>query len=194
MAGQAVHQVQDALAMQDVIATPFSLSQACVPALEVGLNALSGVLEAGARLAAEKDMAAAILLGWRLAPDMLPLIRQVQIAADLAKNGTARLADIKPPYFEDNETSLDQLKARLARVVTFIQSVDRSRIDSAGEREITFPLGPDNKGTMRGDDYLKHFLLPNFYFHCTVAYAILRQCGADIGKSDYIGDIPITIT
>jgi hypothetical protein len=180
--------------MQDAVVTRFSLSQVCVPVLASGLNALSGVLDAGARLSNAKDMAPAVLLGWRLAPDMLPLTRQVQIAADLAKNGTARLADMKPPYFEDNETSIEQLQARLARVVAFIQSIDRSRIDSAGEREITFPLGPDNKGTMRGDDYLMHFLLPNFHFHCTVAYAILRQCGADLGKSDYLGDIPITIT
>jgi hypothetical protein len=180
--------------MQDAIVTRFPLSQACVPVLEVGLNALSGLLDAGARLAAAKDMDPAVLLGWRLAPDMLPFTRQVQIAADLAKNGTARLAGFRAPYFEDNETSLEQLKARLARVITFIQSVDRSKIDSAGEREVTFPLGPDNKGTMRGNDYLMHFLLPNFHFHCTVAFTILRQCGADIGKSDYIGDIPITIS
>jgi hypothetical protein len=180
--------------MQDAVAVRFSLSQACVPPLEAGLNALSGVLEAGARLASAKDMAPAVLLGWRLAPDMLPLTRQVQIAADLAKNGTARLADIKPPYFEDNETSIADLQARLARVVDFLQTIDRSRIDSAGEREVTFPLGPDNKGRMNGRDYLTYFLLPNFYFHCTAAYAILRQCGADLGKSDYLGDIPISIT
>ncbi len=171
-----------------------SLSQACVPVFEVGLNALSGVLDAGARLAAAKDMDPAILLAWRLAPDMLSFTRQVQIAADLAKNGTARLAGIEAPYFQDNETTIEQLKARLARVVTFIRSVDRAKIDGAGDREVTFPLGPDNKGRMKGDEYLTYFLLPNFYFHSTVAYAILRQCGADIGKSDYLGTIPITIT
>jgi hypothetical protein len=171
-----------------------SLSQSSVPVFEVGLNALSGVLDAGARLAVTKGMDPAILLGWRLAPDMLPFTRQVQIAADLAKNGTSRLAGIEPPYFQDNETTIDQLKARLARVVTFIRSIDRTKIDSAGDREVTFPLGPDNKGRMKGDKYLSYFLLPNFYFHSTAAYAILRQCGADIGKSDYLGEIPITIT
>ena len=172
----------------------FTMSHACIPAFEVGLNALSGVLDAGAMFAASKEMDPAVLLGWRLAPDMLPLTRQVQIAADLAKNGTARLAGIQAPYFEDNETSIDQLKARLAKVVTFIRSVDRHKIDTAGDREVTFPLGPDNKGRMKGDDYLTLFLMPNFYFHCTAAYAILRHCGADIGKSDYVGAIPITIT
>ena len=172
----------------------FSMSQACLPAFEVSLNALSGVLDAGASFAAAKGMDPAVLLGWRLAPDMLPLTRQVQIAADLAKNGTARLAGIKPPYFEDHETSIDELKARLAKVVTFIQSVDRSKIDTAGDREVNFPLGPNNKGHMKGDDYLTLFLIPNFYFHCTTAYAILRHCGADIGKSDYIGAIPLRIT
>jgi hypothetical protein len=161
---------------------------------EVALNALSGVLDAGARLALAKDMSPAVLLAWRLAPDMLPLSRQIQIAADLAKNGTARLAGIQPPFFEDNETTIDQLKARLARAVSFLQTIDRGKIDTAAEREVTFPLGPDNKGRMKGDEYLSHFLLPNFFFHCTVAYAILRQCGADLGKSDFLGDIPITIT
>lgn len=180
--------------MQDAVVMRFSLSQACVPALEVGLNALSGVLDAGSRLATAKEMSPAVLLGWRLAPDMLPLTRQVQIAADLAKNGTARLAGIKPPFFEDNETTIEQLQVRLSRVVAYIQSIDRSKIDAAGEREVTFPLGPDNKGHMKGYDYLTQFLLPNFYFHCTAAYAILRQCGADLGKSDYLGDIRISIT
>jgi hypothetical protein len=172
----------------------FSRSQVCIPAFEVSLNALSGVLDAGATFAVAKDMDPDVLLGWRRAPDMLPLTRQIQIAADLAKNGTARLAGIQPPHFEDNETSIDELKARLAKVVTFIRSVDRSRIDAAGDREVTFPLGPNNKGHMKGDDYLTLFLMPNFYFHCTAAYAILRHCGADIGKSDYIGAIPMTIT
>jgi hypothetical protein len=118
----------------------------------------------------------------------------VQIAADLAKNGAARLAGIQPPYLEDNETTIEQLKLRLGKVVAYVNSVDRSKIDSAWDREVTFPLGPHNKGLMKGVDYLTLFLMPNFHFHCTAAYAILRHCGVDIGKSDFLGAIPITIT
>lgn len=171
----------------------FSMSQALLPAVEIGLNALSGVLDKGAAFAAAKKIDSSVLLNWRLAPDMFALTRQVQIATDLAKNGVARLAGIEPPRLEDNETTIDQLKARIARTTAFIKTIDPKTIDAAGDRAITFPLGPDNKGQMKGDDYLNHFVLPNFYFHCTAAYAILRHCGVELGKSDYLGAIPMTM-
>jgi Domain of unknown function (DUF1993) len=94
-------------------------------------------------------------------------------------------------HFGDNETTIEQLKARIAKAVDFIKSVDATKIDAAADREITFPLGPVNKGQMKGDDYLNHFVLPNFYFHCTAAYAILRHCGVEVGKADYLGAIPM---
>jgi hypothetical protein len=167
------------------------MSKASLPALELALNALSGVLDKGAAFAAAKKIDPSVLLNSRLAPDMFALTRQVQVATDLAKNGAARLAGVEPPRFEDNETTIDQLKARLAKAVAFIKSVDPKAVDAAADREITFPLGPTNKGQMKGDDYLNHFVLPNVYFHCTAAYAILRHCGVEIGKSDYLGGIPM---
>ena len=170
---------------------PFSMSQASLPVFELGFNALSEVLDKGAAFAAAKKIDPSVLLNWRLAPDMFALTRQVQIATDLAKNGIARLAGVEPPRFEDNETTIDQLKARLAKAVAFIKTIDPKKVDAAGDREITFPLGPTNKGQMKGDDYLNHFVLPNFYFHCTAAYAILRHCGVEIGKRDYLGAIPM---
>jgi hypothetical protein len=169
----------------------FSMSQASIPATVVGLNALSGVLDKAAAFAAGKKIDGSVLLNFRLAPDMFALTRQVQIATDLAKNGVARLAGVEPPRFEDNETTIDQLKARVAKAVDFIKSVDPKKIDAASDREITFPLGPANKGQMKGDDYLNHFVLPNFYFHCTAVYAILRHCGVELGKADYLGAIPM---
>ena len=172
----------------------FSMSQASLPVFELGLNALSEVLDKGAAFAAAKKIDPSVLLNSRLAPDMFALTRQVQIATDLAKNGVARLAGVEPPRFEDNETTIDQLKARLAKAVAFIKTIDPKKVDAAGDREITFPLGPANKGQMKGDDYLNHFVLPNFYFHCTTAYAILRHCGVDIGKEDYLGAIPMKMT
>ena len=172
----------------------FSMSQASLPALEIGLNALSGVLDKAEAYAASKKIEHSVLLGWRLAPDMFPLSRQVQIASDLAKKGMARLAGAEPPVFEDNETTIEQLKNRIAKTVTFLKSLDSKKIDAAADREITFPLGPTNQGHMKGDDYLNHFVLPNVYFHLTAAYAILRHCGVDIGKRDFLGAIPLKMT
>ncbi|MGA2893187.1 MAG: DUF1993 domain-containing protein [Xanthobacteraceae bacterium] len=173
---------------------PLSMSQASIPALEIGLNALSAVLDKAAAYAAAKKFDPAVLLQTRLAPDMFALTRQVQVAADGAKNGASRLAGVEAPRFEDNETTVDQLKARLAKTVAYLKTLDRKAIDAAADREIVFPLGPTIKGHMKGDDYLNHFMLPNFYFHLTAAYAILRHCGVDIGKRDFLGAIPLTTT
>jgi len=173
---------------------PFSMSQASLPIFEIGLNALSGVLEKAAAFAAAKKIDPAVLAQSRLAPDMFALARQVQIAADQAKNGASRLAGVEAPRFEDNETTLEQLKARVAKTVVYLKTIDGKKIDAAADREITFPLGPTNKGHMKGDDYLNHFVLPNFYFHLTAAYAILRHNGVDVGKQDFLGAIPIKMT
>jgi uncharacterized protein len=184
--------VSTELPIQQGITMTFSMSQACLPALEIGLNALSAVLDKAAAFAAAKKIDPSVLLNTRLAPDMFPLIRQVQIATDLAKNGAARLAGVEPPRYEDKETTIDQLKARLATTVAYLKTVDPKQIDAGAGRAITFPLGPTNKGHMKGDDYLNHFVLPNVYFHLATAYAILRHCGAEIGKQDFLGAIPMT--
>ncbi len=170
---------------------PFSLSSASLPVFEIGLNALSGVLDKAAAFAAAKKIDPSVLLNYRLAPDMFSLTRQVQVACDQAKNGAARLAGIEPPKFEDNEASIDQLKTRIAKTVTFLKGLDAKAIDGSSEREISFPLGPTNKGHMKGSDFLNHFVLPNFYFHLTAAYAIARHCGVEVGKRDFLGAIPI---
>ena len=172
---------------------PQSMSQASLPSFEISLNALSAVLDKAAAFAAAKKIDPAVLLHSRLSPDMFDLTRQVQIAADNAKNGSARLAGVDPPRYEDNETTIDQLKERIAKTVAFLKTLDRGKIDASADRQITFPLGPA-KGNMKGDDYLNHFMLPNFHFHVTAAYAILRHAGVDIGKRDFLGAIPITMT
>ncbi len=172
----------------------YSLSQAAIPVFEIGLTALSGVLDKALALQAAKKLDPSTLPTFRLAPDMFTLTRQVQVACDQAKNGSARLAGVEPPKFDDNEKTLEDLKGRIAKTVAYVKSLDKAKIDAAADREITFPLGPVNKGAMKGDDYLTHFMLPNFYFHCTAAYAILRHCGVEIGKRDFLGQIPIKIT
>jgi uncharacterized protein len=166
------------------------MSQASLPVFEIGLNALSAVIEKAAAHLATKKVDQSVLIGWRLAPDMFAFGRQVQVACDQAKNGSARLAGSEPPKFEDNETTLDQLKERIAKTVAYLKTLDAKAIDGSSDREITFPLG-QNKGQMKGGDYLNHFMLPNFYFHLAAAYTVARNFGVDIGKRDFLGAIPI---
>src|SRR5262249_25519057 len=177
-----------------ISAMSFSMSKASVPAMEIGLNALSAILDKAEAFAAAKKIDPSVLLNTRLAPDMFPLVKQVQIATDLAKNGGARLAGVEPPRYEDTETTIPELKARVAKTVAFLKGLDAKQIDGAADRQLKFPLGPVNKGEMKGDDYLNHFMLPNVYFHLTAAYAILRHCGLDIGKQDFLGAIPLKMT
>lgn len=173
---------------------PQSMSQASLPAFEITLNALSGVLDKAEAFAAAKKIDPVVLLRSQLAPDMFDLTRQVQVATDQARRGAARLAGTEAPKVEDNETTIAQLKDRIAKTVAYIKTLDRKAIDGSAEKEIVFPLGPEKKGHMKGDDYLNQFVLPNFYFHCTAAYAILRHLGMEIGKRDFMGQIPLTMT
>jgi uncharacterized protein len=169
----------------------FTMSQASLPVFEIGLNALSGVLDKAAAYAAAKKVDPSVLMGWRLAPDMYALGRQIQVTCDLAKS-SARLAGVEPPKFDDTETTIEQFKERIARTIGFLKTLDGKAIDASSEREITFPLG-QNKGQMTGCDYLNHFVLPNFYFHLTAAYAVVRNFGVDVGKRDFIGAIPLKL-
>ena len=169
-----------------------SMSQALLPIVSTGLEALSGIIDKAAAHAAAKKADPSVLLGWRLAPDMFAFARQVQVTCDQAKNGPSRLAGIEPPKFEDNETTIEQLKARVAKTLAHVKSLDAAAIDASAARDLVFPLGP-KKGQMKGVDYLNHFVLPNFFFHLTASYAIARNFGADLGKQDFLGKIPITV-
>jgi hypothetical protein len=170
----------------------FTMSQSSLPVCEIGLTALIGVLDKAAAHAAAKKVDPAVLLGWRLAPDMFAFTRQVQVVTDQAKNGLSRLAGVEPPKFDDTETSVEALKERLVKTLSYIKTLDAKAIDASAERTISFPLGP-KKAEMTGADYLNHFVLPNFYFHLTAAYAIARNFGADVGKRDFLGAIPLTL-
>ena len=135
-----------------------------------------------------------LFLGFRLAPDQFAFARQVQVACDTAKLAASRLTGKDAQTQADTEQTIDELKARIAKTLAHVKSLDRAKIDAAADREITFPLGPVNKGSMKGDDYLTHFVLPNFYFHLTAAYAILRHAGVEVGKRDFLGQIPMKMT
>lgn len=170
----------------------YSMSQSVLPICTTGLNALSGVIDKAVAHATAKKIDPAVLLTWRLAPDMFGFTRQVQTACDQAKNGMSRLAGIDPPKFEDNETTVDQLKDRVARTLAHIKSLDTAAIDASSERDIVFPIGP-KKAKMKGADYLNHFVLPNFFFHLTASYAVARNFGADLAKRDFLGVMPLTM-
>jgi hypothetical protein len=162
--------------------------QASVPAFVQMLNNLSAILDKAEAYAKNRKIDPEVLLNYRLAPDMLPFSRQVQIAADLAKGGVARLAAVEVPRHDDTEKTFADLKARLAKMVTFVQSIQPNDIDGSEDREITLTLG-EHKMNFKGQPYLVHFVMPNFYFHCTTAYDILRHCGVELGKRDFIGTI-----
>jgi hypothetical protein len=168
-----------------------SMSSAAISTFDITLNALSKLLDKAEAYAAAKKFDPQVLMNSRLAPDMFSLARQVQVACDQAKNGSARLAGVEPPKFEDNETTIAQLKERIAKTVAFVKGLNAKAIDASADRTITFPLGP-KKGEMKGADYLNHFMFPNFYFHTAGAYMILRHNGVDIGKQDFLAGIPIT--
>ena len=157
--------------------------------VEVFANALgnlSWLLEKAARNAEQRKFDPAVLLAARLAPDMLPLTRQVQIACDIAKNSVARLAALEPPRFEDNETSIEQLRARIARTIDFLKGVPASALEGSELRDIKVPAG-ERTLEFKGLDFLQRWSIPNVFFHVTTAYNILRHNGVDLGKRDFIG-------
>jgi uncharacterized protein len=163
-----------------------SMHSASVPVFTRMLGNLTAWLELAEAHAAEKKFDPVVLLGTRLAPDMLPFTRQVQIACDGAKFCVARLAGIEAPRHEDNESSIADLKARIAKTLEFVQSVPAAQIDGSEGKDITIPRR-DGQTVMPGEAYLKHFALPNFFFHVTTAYALLRHNGVTLGKADYLG-------
>ena len=167
---------------------PLSMYQASAPVFLQGLKNLAAILDKAAVQAVERKIDPGVLLNDRLAPDMFPLVRQVQIASDHAKGAPARLAGIDVPKFEDVEKSFDDLQQRLARVTEFVKSISPDQIDGSEDRDITLPIGGQSMA-FKGRTYLLHFALPNFYFHLTTAYAILRHNGVVIGKRDFIGAI-----
>jgi uncharacterized protein len=170
---------------------PFLMSGASLAVFETGLNVLSALLDKAEAFAAAKKIDPAVLLCTRLAPDMFDFTRQVQTVTDQARRGSARLAGVQPPSVEDTETTIGELKERIAKTIGYLKTLDAKAIDASADREIKFPLGATASGLMKGADYLNHFVLPNYYFHLTSAYAILRHCGIEIGKRDFIGSIPL---
>jgi hypothetical protein len=163
-----------------------SLSNSSLPTAETVLHNLSHLLTKGEASATARKFDPSVLIMARLAPDMLPLSRQVQISCDTVKNGLARIAGIEPPKFEDTESTFAELRERIAKTITFVKSIAHDKLDGQEAKDVTFPVGPEKTRTMKGHDYLHHWVIPNLYFHVTTAYAILRNNGVDVGKMDYL--------
>jgi uncharacterized protein len=160
--------------------------QASVPVFVRALNNLAAILEKAAAYAEAKKIEPAALINFRLYPDMLPLSKQVQIATDSAKGGVARLAGSEPPKYEDNEASIPELVARLRKTVAYLESIKPEQIDGSEDKTVTWKTQTSTR-TMQGMPYLLSHVAPNVYFHVTTAYGILRHCGLEIGKQDFLG-------
>lgn len=163
-----------------------TLSSASLPVFQTALSNLLHCLNKAEANAAARGFDANVFVQSRLAPDMLPFAAQIRIACDAAKNGTARLAGIEAPKFDDNETTFAELQARIVKTLDWLATVPASAIDGREAAEITFPVGREKTRTMAGEAYLKHWALPNLFFHVTTAYALLRHNGVDLGKADYL--------
>ena len=166
-----------------------SMYQASVPVLVQHLNALMTVLDKADAFATGKKVDPTVLLNARLAPDMFPLSRQVQIACDFAKGLAARLATVDVPSYEDTETSIPELKARIKKTIDFISGLKPAQIDGSEGRSIEIKMA-GKAVTFKGQPYLVNFAMPNFFFHLAMTYGILRHNGVDLGKRDFMGAIP----
>ena len=165
-----------------------ALFDATVPTFTRALTALDACLDKAQAHADALKCDIGNILSARLAPDMFPLGRQIQIACDFAKGVSARLAEVDMPIYEDNEVSLAEFKARIAKTIAFIQSIPAEKFAGAESRHIVILRG-DTKREFTGLNYAHHAGLPNFYFHVTSAYNILRNNGVLIGKKDFIGSV-----
>lgn len=163
-----------------------TMYQASVPYFQRMLGNLRKILEKGAAHAGAKKFDPAVLFSERLAPDMLPLARQVQIASDNAKGCCARLAGVEPPRFEDNETTYAQLLERVDKTLAFLKTIKREQVDGSEGRDVVLKF-PNQTLNFKGQDYLMFFAIPNFTFHVVTAYNILRHNGVEIGKPDFLG-------
>jgi len=164
-----------------------SMYKISVPIFVQFLTSLSAVLDKAAAHCEAKKIDPSALLNTRLFPDMFPLLRQVRAASDHAVNATARLAGVEPPTFANTEASIPELKERLAKAIEFVKNLKPAQIDGSEDKaiKITFPSGATREFT--GQSLLLNNSLPNFFFHCTTAYDILRHCGVELGKRDFMG-------
>ena len=163
-----------------------SMHSASVPIFVRMLGNVGQWLDKAEAHAQAKKFDPAVYRTARLAPDMLPFTNQIQIACDAVKYGVARIAGVEAPKFADEEKTLAELRERIRKTLDFIQSVPAAKIDGTEDKDVVVPRR-DGSMTLKGEFYLKHFVLPNFFFHVTTTYALLRHWGVELGKTDYLG-------
>ena len=166
--------------------TPY-MYKTSVPVFKQLLNSLSAILTKAEAHAAEKKFEPIVLLDARLFPDMFPLIRQVQVAADFAKSVSARLASVEVPAYDDNEQTFADLQARISKTLSFIESLTPAQFEGSETREIVLRPSTPKEKRLVGHTYLINYGLPQFFFHVTTTYAILRHNGLEVGKGDFMG-------
>lgn len=164
-----------------------SMYQASVPVFVRGLGNLAAILDKASAHAESKDIDPAALTAARLYPDMFPLARQVQIASDTAKGAAARLAGVDIPSFPDTEATFSELRERIAKTIAFLDGFDAAQFDGSEAREVILKTRTRGDLHFTGQNYLLQHALPNFFFHVTTAYDILRHNGVELGKADYLG-------
>ena len=164
-----------------------SLYDVTVPAFLQILGSLSGLLTKAEAHCETKKIQPDVLLGARLYPDMLPLTKQIQIASDFAAKTSARLTGSEVPVTPDTEKTFGELKQRLAKTAEYVKSFTPAQFEGAETRDVTFPAGPNNSMTLKGQQFVSGFAFPNFYFHAATAHGILRHNGVEIGKRDFLG-------
>jgi hypothetical protein len=164
-----------------------SFYDATVPAFLQILGSLTGILNKAEAHCKAKNIAPEVLLGARLYPDMLPLTRQIQIASDFAGKTCARLTGSEVPATPDTETTFEELKARLAKTSGYVNTFKPAQFEGGETRDVEFPIGPTQRMTLPGQQYLSRVAFPNFYFHAAIAHGILRHNGVEIGKRDFLG-------
>ncbi|HET9821163.1 MAG TPA: DUF1993 family protein [Burkholderiaceae bacterium] len=164
-----------------------SMHSASVPVFNRMLGNLLAWLDRAEAHATARKFDAANYLGLRLAPDMFPFTRQVQIASDMAKSCMARLAGVEVPKWDDNEASFDDLRARVRKTLDYVNGFTASQIDGTEDKAISVPRRVGEPLQFTGESFLKHYILPNFFFHVTTAYALLRHAGVELGKGDFLG-------
>jgi uncharacterized protein len=165
---------------------PISLHAASTPLFTSMLSNLMHMLDKADQFVVAKKIDPTALTGYRLAPDMLPFNRQIMIACDAAKNGVARMAGVTAPKFDDTETSFADLKARVQKTLDFLATVSPEQLNGREDQDVVWPIGQDKTMTMSAHTALQRMALPNFFFHISMAYAILRHNGVELGKRDFL--------
>jgi uncharacterized protein len=164
-----------------------SFYDATVPAFAQILSSLTGLLNKAEAHCKAKNIQPHVILNSRLYPDMLPFVKQIQLACDFGGKTCARLAHVEVPVTPDTETSFEELRQRIAKTIAYLKTFEPGQFEGADHKDVTFPTGPNTSLTLKGQEYVNRVAFPNFYFHAAIAHGLLRHNGVEVGKRDFLG-------